>query len=74
MLVRASQFSAGLSSQLLALLGGYSSLLAGAGTSTTNKGMLDASEEQMLKSKMASTSDDEDDFDDEEDEELELEK
>lgn len=44
MLVRASQFSSpGLSSQLLALLGGYSSLLSGLGSSS--KGLVDASEE-----------------------------
>jgi hypothetical protein len=47
MLVRASQFSSpGLSTQLLALLGGYTSLLSGANAA---KGLVDATEEKMLK-------------------------
>ena len=47
MLIRATQFSLpGLSAQLLALLGGYTSLLTGA---TAAKGLVDATEEKMLK-------------------------
>lgn len=52
MLVRAAQFSSGLSAQLMALLGGYGSLLFGQGGEGDGKGgpkkMLDEDEENML--------------------------
>ena len=47
MLVRAQQFSSGLSAQLMALLGGYGSLLFGGGEGGKGK-MLDEDEEKML--------------------------
>ena len=49
MLVRAQQFSSGLSAQLMALLGGYGSLLFGSGEG--GKKMLDEDEENMLQAK-----------------------
>lgn len=50
MLVRAQQFSSGLSAQLMALLGGYGSLLLG-GSSDGKAKMLDEDEEKMLQAK-----------------------
>lgn len=51
LLVRAQSFSSsGLSSQLMALLGGYGSLLMGMGDSEEgSKKMLDGDEEKMLE-------------------------
>ena len=54
MLVRAAQFSSGLSAQLMALLGGYGSLLfgqGGEGDGKVPKKMLDEDEENMLQAK-----------------------
>ena len=51
MLVRAQQFSSGLSAQLMALLGGYGSLLMGGESAGEGKvpKAIDDGEEQMLK-------------------------
>lgn len=46
MLVRAQQFSSGLSAHLMALLGGYGSLLLNGGDGKSK--MLDEDEEKML--------------------------
>ena len=53
MLIRAQQFSSGLSAQLIALLGGYGSLLMGSGEGGDAKvpKVIDDGEEQMLKKK-----------------------
>ena len=51
MLVRAQQFSSGLSAQLMALLGGYGSLLFGGGEGGGKGKMLDEDEEKMLQAK-----------------------
>ena len=50
MLMRAQQFSSGLSAQLMALLGGYGSILLGGSDGSKGK-ILDEDEEKMLQAK-----------------------
>lgn len=57
MLMRAQQFNSGLSAQLMALLGGYGSLLFGSGEG--GQKMLDEEEETMLQEKKKAAEDEE---------------